>query len=282
MTNFNGGSGFGGGSLPPSTVYGDLTVTGKIFASDGALDAPSYSFTDDKKSGLFLNQGTGHGFQLSGGSTGGQVQVLKDSKAVNITGTVVTDSPATVGGPLTVTGSIAATSIISSGTIGATSITASGTVGATSITTTGSSQVDSIVTPTQPVWKRSATTQTTIKGSPQYYNLDTFVEQRGTGVFNFTVGTSLVSVLQAGYFSTDVLISFAANDPGYRALMLFYNGVIVAEQQVTCSSGEIIILSVHYEDYLSVGQPIYAQVYSNINPSLSIDISGTMTVKKTG
>lgn len=251
--NFNGATGFAGsGSLPPSTVDGDLTVLGKIKASDGALDAPSYTFTSDTKSGLFINSGSGHGFQLSGGSTGGQVQVLKDSKDVKIQGTLTTDSGATFGG----------------------------SIAATSITTTGSSRFDSLSTPAQPYYKRTAGTQSVVQGTNTPIAFDTFVKEVNTGYFTYS--SPVVTVVAAGSYGTTAQVAWQPQDAGYRIVYLVYAGSIVAQECITVSSGENAALSVYYEDYLLGGDTINVLVFSNANPTANISVTGSLSIKKTG
>lgn len=256
MTNFNGGTGFGGGSLPPSTVYGDLTVTGKIFASDGALDAPSYSFTDDKKSGIYLNQGSGHGVNISGGSGGAQLNVAKDGPAVSITGTLSTTGLAAFGGGITTgTGSFS-----------------------------GTMTAPSIVTPSQPNYKRSATVQSIAKDSNQFVNFDTLVKDSpGNFTWSAGLGTYTAVVTTNGIYATDTSVSFAGSDAGTRSVLLYYSGVQVAYQTVTCSASEAVSLSVHYKDYVVAGQLIYVQVYSNRNgAATTINVSGALSIFKDG
>lgn len=254
MTNFNGGTGFGGGSLPPSTVYGDLTVTGKIKASDGALDAPSYTFSNDTKVGIYRNQGAGHGLIVSGGSGGAQLLVTEDGANVTVTGTFSATGLVAFGSGASITGTVS---------------------------TTGTVTTPQIITTLQPIYKRTATYQSITKGSNQYLNFDTFASQIGSG--NFTYAGNQTTVVNSGYYYTNSTVRFATGgDPGIRNVFLYYNGAVVAEQNVTCSTGEYISLILSYGDYLTAGQTIYVQVYSNVNPSATMSVGGTLTIEKTG
>jgi hypothetical protein len=270
MTDFNGGNGFGGGSLPPTTIYGDLTVTGRILASDGALGAPSYTFANDTTEGIYrsVNAGTGHGVVISGGTGGGMLTVEKDSKTVDIIGSLTVSSTT-------------ALSTLSAQTITATTVTIS-TLTAGTLTTTGIGTLNSIVTPLQPLYQRTATAQTISNGSNQFVNFDTLVRDINTGNFSWTsgLGTYEAFVNTAGYYSSDAMISWTASGPGYRSIMLYENGTVVAQQQITCSGGEAINLSVHYEDYLAINTLIYVQVFSSGGGTNTV--SGALSIKKTG